>query len=114
MEVCITLTRYCVLFQALFQARGPTNPFVATHWQVVASHQNAARFITEQYMRVARVPVVSTIYFAGIVRAIQVGVHEYLHLVATYMAEGHDGIELPDFRTLTVDLKRGTFVQSSH
>ena len=30
------------------------------------------------------------------------------------MVEGHAGVELPDFRTLTAELKRGTFPQSSH
>ena len=112
-EICITLTRYCVLCQTLFQGAGPDNAFVAAMWQLAASLQNASPFITERYQQVPRMPAFSGVYFACIVRAIQVGVQEYLQSVGTNMVEGHTGVELPDFRTLTTDLRRGTFHQSS-
>ena len=34
-------------------------------------------------------------------------------MVGTNMAEGHVGVDLPDFRMLTTDLRRGTFHQSN-
>lgn len=106
--MCITLNRYCVLCQTLFQeGAGANNSFVAAMWQLAASLQNASPFITERYQQVSRVPAVSGVYFACIARAVQVSVREYLQAVGTNM------VDLPGFRLLTTDLRRGTFHQSS-
>ena len=114
MEVCITLTRYCVLCQTLFQGTGPSNPFVDYMWTIASTLQNATPFITERYAQAARVSSIAHTYFACIVRAVQVSVHDYLHGVSTNLADGHAGIDLPELRDLTSALKRGTFPQSNY
>ena len=114
LDVTITMERYSVLCQTLFQGAGAPNPFVEAMWQITASLKNATPFIVERYQQLAGVPGLRSTYFACIVRAIQVGVHEYLHTVGANRVAGHIGVELPDFRSLVTDLKRGTFHQSSH
>jgi hypothetical protein len=111
MDVCITLNRFAVLCQALFQGTGPENPLVVVLWRLVTAMQNGAPFITERYQQMVRTPAMTSTYFAIILRAVQVQVHEYLHAVATNNAESHVGVELPEFRSLVTDLKRGTFPQ---
>ena len=114
-EVCITLGRYAVLCQALLQGTGPPNPAVEVLWNLQAALQNAAPFITDRFLQAAALnPTVANVYFACIVRTVQVNMHEYLHGVGTNIAAGHTGVDLPDFRTLVVELKRGTFQFSSH
>ena len=61
LEVGITLTRYAVLCQTLFQGPGPTNPFVDCIWKLTAAMQNAVPFISERYQQVARNPSVANI-----------------------------------------------------
>ena len=114
MDVCITMTRYAILCQTLFQGAGPENPLVAVLWRLVMALQNAAPFIMERYQQMVRTPAMTSIYFASVLRAVQVQVHEYLHAVATNVTEDHGGVELPEFRSLVTDLKRGTFPQSSN
>jgi hypothetical protein len=113
LQVCITLTRYAVLCQALFQGTGPTNPLVDSVWKLVAALNNASPFITERYQPMVRSPAITAIYFACVLRAVQVQVYEYLYLVQVNVAENHEGVELPEFRSLITDLKRGTFPHSS-
>ena len=36
-------------------------------------------------------------------------VHEYLQSVEDNVTEGHNGVEPLEFRTLVMDLRRGTF-----
>jgi len=114
MEVGITLGRYAVLCQALFQGTGEDNPFVAAVWKVYSALTNAAPFITERFQQIAGAPGVTKYYHACIVRAIQVSAHEYLHGVGVSVAESHAGIEPMEFRTLVQELKRGTFQYSSN
>ena len=114
LEVGITLSRYAVLCQALFQGTGPVHPLVETLWALTASLNNSVTFIAERYQQLVHVPAVSQIYFAAVVRSVQVSVHEYLHGVSTNVVKGHAGVDLPDFRALVTDLKRGTFHQSAN
>ena len=113
-DTCITLSRYAVLCQTLFQGEGPPNPFVEALWHLCSNMLNAAPYITDRFQQVARIPAVANIYFASIIRAVQVGVQEYLQQVGTNAAEGHTGIDLPEFRTIVSDLRRGTFQYSSN
>ena len=113
MEVCITIGRYAVLCQALFQGTGEDNPLVATVWRLYAALTNAAPFITERFQQMAGAPAVKKYYHACIVRSIQVSVHEYMHGVGVNVAESHVGVEPLEFRTLVQELKRGTFQFSS-
>jgi hypothetical protein len=114
-EVCITLGRYAVLCQALLQGTGPPNPAVEVLWSLVVALQNATPFITDRYLQAAALnPTVAHVYFPCIVRTVQVSMHEYLQGVGTNIVAGHAGVDLPEFRTLVVELKRGTFQFSSH
>ena len=114
LDVIITMERYSVLCQTLFQGTGAPNPFVEAMWHITASLKNATPFIAERYQQLTGVPGLGGTNFACIVRAIQVGVYEYLHAVRANRVAGHIGVDLPDFRSLVTDLKRGTFHQSSH
>ena len=115
LEVCISLIRFAVLCQTLFQGEGPTNPLVEVLWRLVAAMQNSAPFIAERFQQMVRTPNVTSIYFASVLRgAVQVQAQEYLHLVATNVTENHEGIELPEFRSLVTDLKRETFPHSNN
>ena len=114
MEVGITLGRYAVLCQALFQGTGEDNPFVAAMWKVYSALTNAAPFITERFQQIAGASAFTKYYHACIVRAIQVSSHEYLHGVSVNVAKSHIGIEPMEFRTLVQELKRGTFQYSSN
>ena len=114
LQVCITLTRYAVLCQTLFQGTGLANPLVDTIWKLVAALNNASPFITERHQQMVRSPAVTATYFACILRAVQVQVYKYMYLVQVNVAENHEGVELPELRSLVTDLKRGTFPHSSH
>ena len=116
-EICVTLARYVVLCQTLFQGTGAANPYVESLWQLVANMQNAAPFIAERHQQMVRTPAITTnLYFACIVRSVQVQVqaYEYLQQVGVNMAEGHAGVDLPEFKTLVTDLRRGTFPYSNN
>ena len=112
-QTCITLYRYAVLCQVLFQGAGAANPFVAAIWTLANAMQNAAPFIAEKYQQVYT-PMLASVYYPSIIRAVQVGAHEYLQHVGINAQDGHTGIDLPDFRTLVSDLRRGTFQHSSN
>ncbi|KAI2501775.1 hypothetical protein MHU86_12695 [Fragilaria crotonensis] len=113
-DVAITLTRYAVLCQTLFQGVGPGHPFVERVWQLAASINNATPYITERFQQVAGNPNIANVYFPCIVRSVQVNVFEYLHAVSTNLADDTTGVELPEFRTLVTELKWGTFPLSSN
>ena len=108
-EVTISLTRYAVLCQCLFQGLGPAHPFVETMWALALNMQNGAPFITERYHHVARSPHVASLYFARILRAVQLSAYDYLQHVSTNVGDGVVGVELPVFGAMLQDLRRGTF-----
>jgi hypothetical protein len=114
LDVAITLTRYAVLCHTLFQGVGPTHPFVERIWQLTAAISNATPYTTDRFQQTAGNPHIANVYFPCIVRSVQVNVFEYLHAVSTNLAEDCTGIELPEFRSLVTDLKRGTFPLSSN
>ncbi len=113
-EVCVTLSRYAVMCQALLQGTGGANPLVNALWNLTAALTNAAPFIADRVQQVARAPLTSRVYYVTIVRSVQVSVHEYLQSVGVNVAEGHEGVEPVEFRTLVTDLRRGTFQHSSN
>ena len=93
---------------------GPPNPFVETLWALFLGMQNSGPFITEKYWQViVDTPRVAPVYFAGILRGVQVEVYVYLHSVAVNVAVSHEGVALPDFRPLISNLKKGSFHCSS-
>jgi hypothetical protein len=115
-DVCITFTRYAVLFQCLFQGTANADhPFVAAIWATATNLQNIAPYVTEQYNINARqYPWIVGVYHAKIVRAVQLAVHDYLSQVATSLGPGVAGIELPSFSAMMKDLRQGTFHQSTN
>ena len=52
-EVCITLFRYAVLCQSLFQGVGPPHPFVEALWGTAVGLQNITPFVTDRYQELA-------------------------------------------------------------
>ncbi len=114
-DVVITIGRYAVLCQTLFQGTGPDNPLVVAMWKLYAALSNAVPFITEKYYQQATLtPAVANMYYPCILRTVQVNVHDYLQGVSTNIADSHDGIDLPDFRSLLWDLRHGTFSNGSN
>lgn len=108
-QVCISLMRYAVLCQALFQGVGPKHPFVEALWATAVGLQNLTPFVTERYQNLARVNQFTPMYFAPILRAVQLGAHDYLQSVAINVADSIDGVDVPSFVGMLQDLKRGTF-----
>lgn len=104
----ITIYRYAVLCQTLFQGPGEPNTFVEAVWKFAHNMQNAAPFIVEKYLQV-QAPSVASVYFPCVVRTMKVIVHEFLQQVEVNAQANYDGLELPDFRDLLSDLRRGTF-----
>jgi hypothetical protein len=76
--------------------------------------QNLAPFITARYQSLSRTPGVSPTYFARVLRAIQLGVHEFMQQVSVNVVDGLTGVEAPTFTTMLQELKRGTFHQSTN
>ena len=114
-KVNITLGRYAVLCQTLFQGTGPTNMFVEALWKLYADLHTSAPFITDKFQReAARTPSITGIYHACIVRAVQVHMHDFLHDISVNVTEGYTGVEIPDFKSVFTDLRRGTFHVSSN
>ena len=113
-EVCITLTRFAVLAQCLFQGAGPKHPFVEAMWSTVAGFKNGAPFITERFHALTRHPGIAALYHAQIVRAVQLGVYDYMQMVASNVADGVTGVEIPSFTSMLQELRRGTFQNSTN
>ena len=108
-ETCITLCRYSILCQVLFQGTGPSHPLVTALWSTALSLQNLSPFVSDRYQSLARVAGVGATYFPRILRAVQLSVHDYFQMVAVNVDEGVIGIEVPNFSPMLQDLKRGTF-----
>ena len=75
---------------------------------------NAVHFIAERFQQVSRMPAIANIYFAIVIRAVQIMVFKYMHGIGTNIVKGHMGVLLPDSCPLVTDLKRGTFHLSSN
>ncbi len=114
-EVGITLQRYAVLVQCLFQGTGGAHPLVTSLWTLASSFQNQVPFIADRSRTVVQQnPGVASTYFARILRHIQLRVHDYFQEVATSIADSCEGVEVPGFTGLLQDLKYGTFHHSNH
>ena len=114
-EVAITLTRFAILCQCLFQGVGPPqHPFVESMWALSVAFQNSTPFIAERYNQLSRTPGLGATYPARILRAIQLSVFEYFQQVAISVGAGVGDIDLPNFAPLCQDLKRGTFHLSTN
>lgn len=114
LDTSITLCRFAVLCQVLFQGTGPTHPLVDAMWSTALGVQNLAPSITAQYQALMRTPGVAPTYFARVVRAVQLGVHDYFQQVAVNLTDSVVGVEAPQFASMLQELKRGTFHQSTN
>jgi hypothetical protein len=83
-------------------------------WSTALGLQNLAPSVTEQYQALARVPRVAQTYFARVIRAVQLGVHDYFQRVAVNIIENVVGVKTPNFSPMLQDLKRGTFHKSTN
>ena len=113
-ETCITLCRFAVLCQVLFQGTGPAHPLVQAMWATALGLQNISPFVADRHQSVSRVAGVGATYFARILRAVQLGVHEYWQQVSTNVDESVMGVDVPNFASMLQDLKRGTFHVSTN
>ena len=113
-EVCVTLFRYAVLCQTLFQGSGPAHPFVTALWDVATKLKDIEPFVTDKYNELATSRQITSLYYTRIVRAVQVYAHEYLHQVATSESDTCGGLEVPKFDSLLLELTRGTFPNSTN
>lgn len=113
-EVGVTLFRYAILCQALFQGTGAKHPFVETLWEVATKFKNLEPFVTDKYNELASTRNVTSLYYARIVRAIQVCAQEYLYQVATHDGDDVTGIDVPKFDAMLLELTRGTFPNSTN
>lgn len=113
-EVCITLYRYAVLCQMLFQGAGERHPFVESLWKVASGLKDVEPFVTDKYNELASVHRITSIYYARIVRAVQVLSQEYLMRVATNGEDNIEGVAVPSFDNMLLDLTRGTFQNSTN
>jgi hypothetical protein len=113
-EVCVTLFRYAVLCETLFQGAGDKHPFVESIWRVASGLKDMEPVVTDKYNDLASVrPGITSVYYARIVRVVQVCAHEYLHGVSTNETDSIAGVEVPDFRSMLQELIRGTFPNST-
>lgn len=103
-QTCITLHRFAVLCQVLFQGEGEPHPFVEALWRLGVDMHNAVPFIAERYQQLDP-PVPSGTYFPTIIRAVQIAAQEYLQWVGTTTGDATEN--LPEYRTLVSDLHRG-------
>ena len=113
-EVFITLSRYAVLCQCLFQGAGLSHPFVDAMWSAAATLQNLAPYVSDRFHALARQPAIARTYFPRILRAIQLAARDYFHGVSIDMAGSVVGVPVPDLASLFQELKRGTFHQSTN
>jgi hypothetical protein len=113
-ETGITLVRFAVLCQVLFQGTGPAHPLVQELWSTAFKLQNMGPFITEGYQKYTRTPSIASTYYARVLRTVQVEVNDYFHQVAVNPDEGLTGVDVPKFSGLLLDLKCGVFPQSTN
>lgn len=114
-EVCVTLARYAVLCQTLFQGAGEKHPFVEAMWKVAFGLKDIEPFVTDKYNDLASAhPGITSVYYARIVRTVQVYAHEYLHRIAINATDDITGIVVPDFGGLLLELTRGTYPNSTN
>ena len=114
-EVCVTLFRYAVLCETLFQGTtGAKHPFVEALWFAAKAFKDVEPFVTDTFNDLVSVHPITSIYYARIVRAVHVYSHEYLHQVSTHDGETLDDISVSDFAPLIRELTSGTFPKSTN
>jgi hypothetical protein len=113
-QVAITLQRYAVLVQALFQGKpAAVHPFVQSLWNLAVGFQNRLPFIIDRYHSLGAAGNAHQSYPARILQTVKVQGYEYLQRISASIG-GFDAVDAsPDFTTLLQDLQRGTFHTSN-
>jgi hypothetical protein len=89
LDTSITLCRFAVLCQVLFQGTGPVHPLVDAMWSTALGLQNLSPSVRAQFQALSRMPGVAPTYYARVVRAVQLGVHDYFQQVAINCSGQH-------------------------
>jgi hypothetical protein len=107
--VCITLQRFAVLAQCMFQGAGGPHLLVDSLWSLASSFQNQVFFITEQSRSNFHVNTgLASTYHARILRHVQLRAYNYLQSLAISVGDTCEGVEVPRFQALLRNLKDGT------
>ena len=106
----------CIAWCVRSSWAGPGHQLLDTSmWATALGLLNLAPSVTKHFQQsLSRTPGVLQTYFARIIRAVQLGVHDYFQQVAVNIAESVVGVETLSFSTMLQDLKRGTFHQSTN
>lgn len=114
-QVGITLQRYAVLVQTLFQGTtAAVHPFVRAMWELATGFQTRLPFIMDRYQGLGPGSPLHSVYPAHIIRTIQINAHEYLQRIgASYDGDFRAVDDIPNFSQLLQDLQRGTFHTSN-
>lgn len=109
-HVSITLQRYAVLVQCLFQGLGAPHPFVGTVWALAEEFRTKLPFLLELHSNIGREhPEAHLQLPSRVLRYVQIVAIEYLQRIASAVAGFADVDDVPRFRTLVQDLQWGTF-----
>lgn len=113
-QVAITLQRYAVLVQTLFQGKpAAVHPFVQALWNLAVGFQNRLPFIIDRHQGLGASGNAYQSYPARILRTVQIQGYEYLQGVGASMG-GFGAVDnAPDFAPLLQDLQRGTYHTSN-
>ena len=114
-QVAITLQRFAVLVQALFQGKpAAVHPFVQSLWNLAEGFQNRLPFIIDRHQHLGASGNAFQSYPARILRTVQIFSYEYLQRVGATSDDHFDAVDAaPDFQMLLQDLQRGTYHTSN-
>lgn len=111
-QVAITLFRFAVLTECLFQsATQDPHPLVGTLWRLAKEYTTRLPFILDRYHELAGTEHYAS-YPARILRRVQVQVVEYLQGVAAAPAGFAAVDQAPTFSTMLTYMQHGTFPAS--
>lgn len=109
-HVGITLQRYAVLLQCLFQGMGAPHPLVRSVWALADDFATKLPFLLDAHQNLSREHPDAYIQLpVRILRYVQVVVIEYLQRIATAAAGFAEVDNAPRFSDLVQDLQWGTF-----
>jgi hypothetical protein len=114
-QVGITLQRYAVLVQTLFQgATAAVHPFVRAVWELTTGFQNRLPFIMDRHQGLGLGSALYQAYPSRILRTVQIQGYEYFQRVSASYEDGFRAVDdVPEFAPLLQDLQRGTYHTSN-
>ena len=115
-QVGITLQRYAVLVQTLFQGTATTavHPFVRAVWELATGFQTRLPFIMDRHHGLRMGSALHQSYPARILRTVQIQGYEYLQRIGASSGDAFRSVDnVPEFAPLLQDLQRSTFHTSN-